>query len=61
MWNDSDFKMPEKNKPVIVYTPFCKWNVSVAVWNGVHWFSVDDKTEVWNIKHWMESPDISKL
>ena len=53
--------MPEKNKYVLVHTPFCHYKCAVAFWNGVNWRSANDRADVWNINHWQELPDVECL
>lgn len=48
--------MPENNKYVLAYTPFCKYKCAVAFWNGIEWRSADEKDIVWNVAFWQELP-----
>lgn len=57
-WIKTSEKLPERNKYVLAYTPFCKYKCAVAFWNGVTWRSADNKAEVWNILHWQELPSL---
>jgi hypothetical protein len=60
-WNNVEDIMPNKNEYVLVHTPFCKYKVATAFWNGVEWRSADNKDEVWNVQYWKELPNTDIL
>lgn len=57
-WIKASEKLPERNKYVLVYTPFCAYKCAVAFWNGVAWRSADNKSEFWSISYWQELPNL---
>ena len=44
--------LPERNKYVLVKTPFCKYPAAVAYWNGIDWIDTTDKCKIMNVEWW---------
>jgi hypothetical protein len=53
-WTSVKDAMPEKNRYVLVETPFCTYKFATAFWNGVEWRSADNRDEIWNVENWTE-------
>jgi hypothetical protein len=53
-WTNVKDAMPERNKYVLVETPYCKYKFATAYWNGINWISVDDETVTLNVEFWTE-------
>lgn len=51
IWNNTNDLMPEKDKWVIVHTPFCKYLFCSALFNGGNWID-SERTIIYNVQHW---------
>lgn len=60
-WINVKDQLPEKGTYVLVHTPYCKYKVCTAQWNGIDWRSVDNVYEIGNISWWQPLPDTNNL
>lgn len=52
-WIKLEIEKPERNRAIIVKTPYCKYPFCTAFWNGVDLISIDEYgTVIWNVEYW---------